>query len=170
MMPHCPRCGAFYYPNAIFCEACGANLYGNAAAGDSQTSSPADQSAPLEAVILSIPTVQAEIRLSVGQLPVHIGRHDMAQRIFPDVDLTDYGAAEAGVSRQHALLTVQQNRVLIEDLASTNGTWVNDSRLAPNRPYVLKNGDILRLGRLRLRVRFVAAGADEAKESSYPMP
>jgi pSer/pThr/pTyr-binding forkhead associated (FHA) protein len=42
----------------------------------------------------------------------------------------------------------------IVDLASTNGSWLNDERLVPNKPYPLANGSQLRFGRMRLLVLF----------------
>ena len=49
------------------------------------------------------------------------------------------------VSRHHAHITNDQNQWRIEDLNSTNGTWVNGVRLQPNTLFPLKNGDILQL-------------------------
>jgi ABC-type multidrug transport system ATPase subunit/pSer/pThr/pTyr-binding forkhead associated (FHA) protein len=51
-----------------------------------------------------------------------------------------------GVSRKHARLTFQNNQYLIEDLGSSNGTFVNGERIS--KPWLLKNGDIISLGRM----------------------
>jgi hypothetical protein len=51
---------------------------------------------------------------------------------------------DAEVSRRHARLTFQGGKYVIEDLGSTNGTFVNGQRLAG--PHVLKPGDVLALG------------------------
>lgn len=48
------------------------------------------------------------------------------------------------VSRRHARLTLQGGRYVLEDLGSTNGTFVNGRRLTG--PYVLKTGDVVSLG------------------------
>jgi ABC-type multidrug transport system ATPase subunit/uncharacterized membrane protein len=50
-----------------------------------------------------------------------------------------------GVSRQHARLVLQEDRFLIEDLGSSNGTFVNGERISA--PHALKNGDSIGLGR-----------------------
>jgi pSer/pThr/pTyr-binding forkhead associated (FHA) protein len=44
--------------------------------------------------------------------------------------------------------------VALEDLGSTNGTFINSSRLSPNQPEDLHNGDEIRLGNLFARVYF----------------
>ncbi|MCL4529439.1 MAG: FHA domain-containing protein [Chloroflexi bacterium] len=51
---------------------------------------------------------------------------------------------DAEVSRKHARLTFQGGKYVIEDLGSTNGTFVNGQRLAS--PIVLKSGDVVSLG------------------------
>ena len=48
------------------------------------------------------------------------------------------------VSRQHARITCQGELILIEDLGSTNGTFVNGMRLTG--PHTLANGDVISLG------------------------
>ena len=54
------------------------------------------------------------------------------------------------VSRRHARLTVTRGEpVLVEDLRSKNGTWVGDRRLE-SEPVPLRDGDVLRFGRVEL--------------------
>ncbi len=48
------------------------------------------------------------------------------------------------VSRQHARLTLQPEGYLLEDLGSTNGTFVNGARLT--QPHLLTDGDQVGLG------------------------
>lgn len=48
------------------------------------------------------------------------------------------------VSRQHARITRQGRMTVIEDLGSTNGTFVNGMRLTG--PHVMSNGDVIGLG------------------------
>lgn len=51
---------------------------------------------------------------------------------------------DAEVSRKHARLNFQGGKYVIEDLGSTNGTFVNGQRLAAS--VVLKSGDVVSLG------------------------
>ncbi len=54
------------------------------------------------------------------------------------------------VSRRHAVLRPRDGAVEVEDLGSTNGTWVND---APARGAVLLGvGDVVRFGSTRWMV------------------
>ncbi|HUV27494.1 MAG TPA: FHA domain-containing protein [Anaerolineales bacterium] len=59
-----------------------------------------------------------------------------------------------GVSRKHARLTFQNNQYLIEDLGSSNGTFVNGERIS--KPWPLKNGDIISIGR-RIQLEYQVA-------------
>lgn len=54
------------------------------------------------------------------------------------------------VSRLHCRLTLQQDGLLVEDLESTNGTFVNGERVTK---LVMRTGDALRVGRVEFSVR-----------------
>ncbi|MFN3329258.1 MAG: FHA domain-containing protein, partial [Fervidobacterium pennivorans] len=49
------------------------------------------------------------------------------------------------VSRSHAMFTEQMHEWYIEDLGSTNGTYLNGEKLEPGRKYKIKNGDMIAL-------------------------
>lgn len=81
----------------------------------------------------------------------YIGRWDADNGIFPDIDL-DAEDQEAKVSRRHARILRQNGRFLIEDLGSTNGTFVNRGRrLIPGTPHILNDGDEIIVGKTFLR-------------------
>ena len=61
----------------------------------------------------------------------------------------DFIVDAALVSRVHCRLTAREERVEVEDLASTNGTYVNDRRVDRAQ---LASGDRLRVGRVELTV------------------
>ncbi len=73
----------------------------------------------------------------------------------PSVDLTSYQAVERGVSRAHAALRrYPTGDLALVDMESTNGTWLNSSRLAPNLPTVISNGARVVLAKMTLYVYF----------------
>ena len=55
------------------------------------------------------------------------------------------------VSARHARFAYHHSQWWVEDLRSTNGTFLNDARV--DQPTVLRTGDILRLGAVAMRVR-----------------
>lgn len=50
------------------------------------------------------------------------------------------------ISRVHCRITVKQDRIIITDLGSTNGTFVNERRITANTPVELFGGERIRLG------------------------
>ncbi|MCO8124200.1 FHA domain-containing protein [Stieleria sp. TO1_6] len=56
------------------------------------------------------------------------------------------------ISRKHCILVIRDGRVLIQDLKSRNGTYVNEKRLPSDRAKVLSAGDALKIGKLLFEV------------------
>ena len=84
-----------------------------------------------------------------------IGRWDADGGIFPDVDL-DADDPEAKVSRRHARILRRKGQYVIEDLGSTNGTFINRGRrLLPGDRQPLRDGDEIIVGKTFLRFRIV---------------
>jgi FOG: FHA domain len=84
-----------------------------------------------------------------------IGRWDADNGIFPDVDLDAFDP-DAKVSRRHARIIRRDRGYFIEDLGSTNGTFVNRGRrLLPGAPQVLSEGDEIIVGKTFLRFRII---------------
>lgn len=82
-----------------------------------------------------------------------IGRWDADNGIFPDVDLDAFDS-DAKVSRRHARVSFRNGVHSIEDLGSTNGTFVNRGRrLLPGNPQILNDGDEIIVGKTFLRFR-----------------
>lgn len=80
-----------------------------------------------------------------------IGRWDADGGVFPDVDL-DSDDPEAKVSRKHARISCENGQYAIEDLGSTNGTFVNRGRrLKPGERQPLGDGDEIIVGKTFLR-------------------
>ncbi len=91
------------------------------------------------------------VALSIPLLDeVVVGRTDPMLPQPPDVDLQPYGGGSAGVSRHHARFLRRPEGWFLEDLQSTNGTYLNEVRLLPHRPVRLNSGDLVRFGQLTL--------------------
>jgi hypothetical protein len=83
-----------------------------------------------------------------------IGRADSQQTLENFLDLTSYQAHLKGVSRLHATISQSGHTLMLTDLGSTNGTFLNEQRLMPNQPRIVRDGDMIRLGHLVGYVRF----------------
>lgn len=64
----------------------------------------------------------------------------------PDVDLSDCPDA-AIISRQHANIHIEAETYYIEDLESSNGTYVNNNSVPPGESQELFAGDVIALGK-----------------------
>jgi hypothetical protein len=83
-------------------------------------------------IMRSGPTPGASFTLEGDQLT--IGRDSVNEIVINDAE----------ISRRHARLTFQGGKYVLEDLGSTNGTFVNGQRLAG--PRVLKAGEVVSFG------------------------
>lgn len=84
------------------------------------------------------------VALPPGKAELLVGCADPST--FPDVDLTPFGGTGSGVSRRHATLRFNNGAWTLTDLNSTNGTYVDGNRIAPNLPTPLREGARLRFG------------------------
>jgi len=71
--------------------------------------------------------------------------------------------SEASVSSHHCELTPRGNEVLVKDLGSTNGTFINGEKIEEG---VLKPGQILRVGMIEMRLETGDAAAAVATSPS----
>jgi CheY-like chemotaxis protein len=100
-----------------------------------------------------IPGTISTLQVRIGDSMV-VGRADSASGFVPDVDLSSLNAFVNGVSRQHALITIQDQRMMITDLYSTNGTRINNNECNPGEAYRLRHGSELTVGKLCFQVSF----------------
>jgi len=119
-----------------------------AAAGDSSTTRLGTLT-PTAGPRLVVMGTGAALRIA-QQGEALIGRGGAQVTPQPDVDLGPHGGGQAGVSRHHARLLYCPEGWLLEDLQSTNGTYLNSMRLQPGQPSRVRNGDIIRCGQLTL--------------------
>ncbi|MFN8528738.1 MAG: response regulator [Anaerolineae bacterium] len=99
-----------------------------------------------------------------------MGRADFERNINPEIDLSAYNAAALGVSRRHAMITVKDTWLMIQDLGSTNGTRLNDQTIEPLIEYRIRHDDVLTLGGLQLKLQYAVVPAEMAtKPQTAPL-
>ncbi|MEP6924847.1 MAG: FHA domain-containing protein [Pyrinomonadaceae bacterium] len=104
-------------------------------------------------LIYATPEGSREFALENGELKVGRGEVDLR---FPDSSL----------SRHHATIYREEDRVWILDNNSTNGTFVNGAPAAPNGT-ILQNGDTIRLGNdTTIRIQFSEPKTSLSKSAS----
>jgi hypothetical protein len=85
---------------------------------------------------------------------VMVGRKDLTTGTQPDLDLTPFAGYRMGVSRRHAVFRMYDRRIEVVDLGSSNGSRLNGILLHAHQPYLLRDGDLLTLGKMEMRVSF----------------
>ena len=140
----CPGCEAEMDHGLELCENCAGE--GVEEAIDKAAEGPAESGTESETACLELEDGQ---RFEIDRDEVLLGRSDPIDQIEPDVDLSFCGGFEQGVSRRHAIITVDANGYVLEDLGSTNGTVVNREKLSPGMPVNLVEGDVIHLGKMK---------------------
>lgn len=151
----CPACGAEIEPGDAFCSACGYALQEPAApqpdAVEAAVSPPPPSASPAGPRLV-VAASGAEIPLPEKD-EILVGREDPVSGVYPDVDLTPHGGEEGGVSRRHARLIAEGGKYYVEDLDSTNFTFVNKQKVAPRARQEVGEGDTIRFGRVEVALR-----------------
>ena len=93
----------------------------------------------------------------LGPDPVRVGRLDTSDIILNRPEMRY-------VSKKHCEIKLENDRVLIRDLGSTNGTALGESKMEPNVLYQWEAGTIVQLGPYKLGLQ------TEAELQSVPSP
>lgn len=159
----CPNCKHEEVDGAVFCSECGTQLVKSESVTTQKIDLPDGSNIVTGPIHNEIPDYgNAWISLHMldsGQiLPVAerneftIGRISDNQPIMPDIDLSSFKAYDNGVSRLHAVIRRNDGNVIIMDLGSSNGTYVNGIRMLPNVEQSLHHGDVVALGKLKMQI------------------
>lgn len=105
-------------------------------------------------ILFAFPALQRTSIFDLDHDRLIIGWNDKKSGAMVDIDLSKFAAFERGVSRQHAEITRLPSGLLITDLGSNNGTFINEHRLPPHKPLPLLNECILHLGQLAIQVYY----------------
>lgn len=166
-MIQCQECHHINRSGTLFCEECGRSLSGlplsatiptRTIQGDVDESSAKSTWGTAHigkgtSIILHFLGFEQPLIIPPSKRVV-FGRADTNNPANPDIDLNPYGAVEKGVSRQHAAIEFSEGTLILLDVGSSNGTYLNGQRLLPNQPRVLRDGDEMRLGKLVAHVYF----------------
>lgn len=175
-MKVCPACQFHNREGLYFCDDCGAPLFGDqeevtitvpftqklnnnsappAVVQEIKNVTPVGTTVLKSTTVLVVKFKQAgqEVRLE-PQTEIVFGRSDSTSQTYPDLDLTPYGALDCGVSRTHAAIRRKDNSLMLVDLNSTNGTFINGQQIPPEQPHIIRDGDEIQFGKLVANIYF----------------
>lgn len=165
-MIKCLECGASQYDGTLFCSECGRFLlevpaktttplpfteFGRLPSPPPLIEEDVEIVAGHKKIMFVIPSSRHRIKL-VLEKEIYVGRGDTSSGFTPELDLTEDQGANYGVSRQHAVIRLTTQGVVLIDLDSTNGTYLNNFRISPGQSYLLNHGDEIQFGELLVHV------------------
>jgi hypothetical protein len=150
----CARCFARNISGETFCKVCGDELPVAIVDFDIGATRRVDVSAVKATLLIhGDGDVDGDVSLVIDKDICLIGRASAADNVRPDVDLTPFDGKKF-VSRRHAFILRRQGSIVLEDLESVNGTFVNvTQQLAPHVLTPLRDGDEITFGQTRCTVR-----------------
>lgn len=114
-----------------------------------------DQSAtPVPPVVPPKLLVLRGLKINV-EYPIYEGKNTIGRFADKPVDidlLNQESVEQIWCSRQHAVVTLAKGILVIEDLNSLNGTWVNGSRVHTGQQRQLKAGDVVQIGTVQMKL------------------
>ncbi|GEM_PF-989727 len=105
-------------------------------------------------VSFNIPSSKVEVVFEVTET-LQIGRSPQSDQYFDGFDLSPFNGYEMGVSRLHAEISLQNEKIILVDKGSANGTLLNQQRLEPETAYVVKHGDDIWFGNMPVHIYFL---------------
>lgn len=164
----CSYCGYFCHPHDSVCPECGNSLEIPTIAVTKVLETP-PSTLPVERqgqVVFEHHTHAILEFLPSGlcmpawlEKPLILGRGPSTDKIQV-LDLTELNAIKHGVSRRHCEIHRHGNRMILADIGSRNGTYLNGKLLAPFHEHVVSHGDRLIMGTLHLNIFFSVPGID----------
>ncbi len=158
----CPTCQQTYLLEALICPRCG-KLDFDSDKTANFTGLMKELAAFVKQPVGDAFAVQRPIVFEVNgawlELPsasmLVVGRASkVARDPQPDVNLNAFDAEALGVSRQHVKIVRAHDLTYLSDMGSKNGTFLNTRPLAFGARRILRDRDELRLGHLKILVRF----------------
>ncbi|PID86734.1 MAG: hypothetical protein CSA11_07640 [Chloroflexi bacterium] len=165
-MIRCKDCGASQYEGTLYCSECGRDLIQDSKLvtdvlpfSEFVHKPPPPPATELEVIepvhekqiTFVIPSSRHRYIIPLEK-EINIGR--AFENTPTNLDLTKDNGIELGVSRTHAILQWSNQGIVIMDLGSTNGTFLNNHHLPENKPYPIQSGDELRFGDLLVHIFF----------------
>jgi hypothetical protein len=138
----CPKCRKENMISAVYCGGCGISLTGMGGIPTSPN------------CYAKLAPLGGGTEFYLDRDKMLIGRRSDGDGNFPEIDLTIQDVSSS-VSRKHAQLVKDELHVFVEDLGSSNGTFVNEQKVSEGVQNPVKDGDTIRIGTLSYILRML---------------
>ena len=152
-MKICPICSREYPANYIFCDQHGSRLVDREPA----PTPPPPQLAPRPKLLITASDGAAR-EFELPASAITIGKSEDNQLRI----------ADGAISRKHAVIEPNGGNLVIKDLGSLNGIFVNDQRVG-EQGQILRDGDLIEIGRTKMIFRSAPLPPPEIAPIAAPM-
>ncbi|MEO1286766.1 MAG: FHA domain-containing protein [Chloroflexota bacterium] len=83
-----------------------------------------------------------------------LGRFAKSKPRSKHIDLTPFNGQERGISRIHAQIHMENDKLYLTDMDSTNGTYLDGVKLFPHQQKPLRQNSMITLGKLHIQVMY----------------
>ena len=125
---------------------------------------------PIQAVA-EVPASPSEVHcleIEDAELPEELIIIETSSVKIGRVAPADIVLAHRSISREHCIVGIANDELLVTDLNSTNGTYIDDVRI--DRATILPVGSVLRLGKVALRHAILGKAEAAARERTWFQP
>ena len=138
----CPFCNETIPDDSKYCDQCGENVVDSTTLEETSVLNQSETMVIQKASTLSLVHEDFDMNFQQGEiLGRKTGSYTNKLGVFPVI------------SSRHAELQLIENNWFIQDLQSTNSTYVNGTRLKEMEPYQINDGDILSLANVDFKVK-----------------
>jgi hypothetical protein len=113
---------------------------------------PTSKKMPTKTAV-SLPSPNWFLQHGTKEFPIQPGTTTLGRGKSNHIQVEDIKA-----SRLHAEITLNDNKLEITDKGSTNGTFLNGQRLKPYEANPVKIGDMISIGKIKLKVEKIKNG------------
>jgi parallel beta-helix repeat protein len=157
----CAECSTEMAAGSIFCSNCGAPLSSPNPPKPFTSDAESDLTMPSSPPLAGWLVVESGV--SEGQQFPLRGTMRLGRSAENEIALVD-----SQLSRNHAAISREEGGYILQDLNSTNGTFLNGQSIA--EPHVLRDGDQIRIGNTTLIFRWLPTAGAAPTENAQASP
>jgi pSer/pThr/pTyr-binding forkhead associated (FHA) protein len=100
-----------------------------------------------------------------------VGFNDRSLEVKPEkttvgrLDDNQFQISEPSISSHHCEIWAKGDDIIVKDLGSTNGTFLNEKQIEANKEAALRPGQVLRLGQVELRYETGKKQTEQARQT-----
>jgi len=117
-----------------------------------------------------VETFIANFTLNAKQKQIELTFKEKERRSVGRTKENDLSLEDSSVSKIHAALVLNsEKQLMVADTGSTNGTFINDKRIAYGRAFPVANGEIVKFGNIEVTFEHIPRAVEEVINQEVTM-